>query len=262
MTDQPGAAFEQKNAKKFAAFFSEKRENIEVSDLPPSYTRVKKPSSRSYRGKAGSTLGSSTRETLAISVEQCKMILSGVQHADRIGLPLNRMITIDWTLGGVDDAQRGRQRLFNLIYDWVRTKGHDTAHVWVMENGEKFGVHSHILIHVPPVLRKEFNRRFRGWRKCVGLRWLKGVVNTQTIGRSLKAAFAKDAGRKSYLLNAQRVTQYILKAATPTARQRCGLTTRTPKFSAIRGKRCGTSRNIGEAAIRKFEVEQKQSKVS
>lgn len=191
------------------------------------------------------------RITTSLSEAQTRLIVNAVRHADRIRLPLNRMMTVDWTLAGIDDPHAGRQHLLRMIYDWMRTRSCASAYVWVMENGPRHGLHSHILIHVPPHLRKDFNRRLRGWRTQVGIPWKRGIVHSRHIGHTANAAFAQGE-RPSYLANIGRAVAYVLKAATATARRTCGVRLAPTQFTPVDGKRCGTSRNIGEAAIRKF----------
>ena len=234
-----------KNTKKIGQSRPKKRSKSENSGATTRSTRERNPSSRSTTG--------SKRTTVSLSTVQVRLIQNAVNHADRIGLPLNRMITVDWTLAGLTNPQASRQHLLGLIYDWMRSRGHASAHVWVMENGPRHGLHSHILMHVPTSLRKDFNRLFRSWRKQVGIPWKRHVLHSRHIGLTANAAFAKGE-RASYLHNTQVATAYILKAASASARRSGSLGSGRRQFSEVMGKRCGTSRNLGTSAIRSFEV--------
>ncbi|MBN8819303.1 MAG: hypothetical protein J0I80_11380 [Sphingomonas sp.] len=245
MTQKNLRILRAKNAKKIGQNRPKKRSKSENSNATTRRTRERNPSSRSTTG--------SKRTTVSLSTAQVRLIQNAVDHADRIGLPLNRMITVDWTLAGITDPQASRQHLLGLIYDWMRSRGHASAHVWVMENGPRHGVHSHVLMHVPPSLRKDFNRLFRSWRKQVGIPWKRYVVHSRHVGLTANAAFAK-GDRASYLHNAHAATAYILKAASASARRSAGLSGRYAQFSEVVGKRCGTSRNLGESAIQWFQA--------
>ncbi len=204
-------------------------------------------------GSGGSKVARRNRRlTTSLTAANVCLIKRGVHHSQRIGLPVNRMMTVDWDLGGVADAQVARERLLKLIYDWIRCRGHETAWVWVMEHGRKHGMHSHILIHVPPTLKKELNRRMRGWRKAAGLSWKKGVMNSRPIGYSERAALLQGIEGGVYQVNLVRTCQYITKAADAAARRLYGITS-FRQYSVVEGKRCGTSRNVGAAAIKRWK---------
>lgn len=188
----------------------------------------------------------------SLTAAQVLLIKNAARHAIHLGLPFNRAITIDWELGGINDAQKAQTSFFKLLRDWLTRWGQATAYVWVLERGEVMGIHSHVLIYVPPQHIPRLSRLQRGWLKRVGVVTKKGVIHSSPIGHTSHAAMSSDSGTDaSYRQNLDTVIAYILKAADSKARCHHRLP-KTPKYSLVTGKRVGTSRNVGAAAIRKY----------
>jgi hypothetical protein len=203
-------------------------------------------------------------------------LISAVAHAAQIGLPLNRMITVNWTALGLVDAQAAQAtgRLLKLLRDALADLGLPFAHAYLRENdagnGEK-GSHVHILAHIPLVAAKSgFMRRLRIWarlaaggryapqpkrqgrrrskpaararaRAIEGPAYAKGAANTRRIGG--KAQVAPGV----YVVNLWMSLRYMLKGADAETAQATGLE-RHSEGARIIGKRCGWSENIGAAA--------------
>ena len=187
------------------------------------------------------------KASYALTTTQARLLSKGALHAIRIGLPLNRFITIDWELAGVSDSQKALAAFLKLLRDWLERAGHSTAYLWVQECGEVIGIHSHILVHVPPALIKRLGQLQRGWLKRIGVVSRKGVVRSKPIGYTSDAPLAADdVTQASYRQNLEVLIDYVLKAADRKARNTLGLgRNRLPKYSLVTGKRAGTSRNIG-----------------
>jgi hypothetical protein len=173
----------------------------------------------------------------ALTPSNVRLIKQAVRHAITIGLRLNVMVTIDWELCGID-PHSGRSHWLHLFYNWIRCRGHQTGFVWVMEGGGPLGIHSHILIHVPRELRVDFRKRQRAWRKAVGVPWKARVMKLRPIGDDV--------------CDLQWVENYILKDRDAKARRIFSLN-RPSRYCPIAGKRCGTSRNLGAGAIKKWQ---------
>ncbi len=84
------------------------------------------------------------------------------------------------------------------------------------------------------------------------------MILTQPIGHSYWAGFDNGTGVDAYRHNLDRLMSYILKAATPDARQTYEIH-HPAQYSIVDGKRSGTSRNLGEKAIEDWHREQLHS---
>ena len=185
-----------------------------------------------------------------LTAEQVVNFKSAVEHADRIGLPLNRMLTINWERGGIDDLVAATGQLLKLMSDWLRSNGAQLAYGWTQESGPIVGRHVHLLLHVPPPLVRAMSLRQRGWLKTCGAKYRKGMIKTSRIGASYKASFSKGPSRQAYLVNLMTVVDYVLKDVTPDVRRRMGIKTKGD-CGQVRGKRSGVSQNVGKAACLK-----------
>lgn len=66
---------------------------------------------------------------------------------------LNVHATVSWSTVAVvrdADVMRAHQILVDLMRRWLKGSSNDAHYVWVLERGEKLGLHSHILIHLQP----------------------------------------------------------------------------------------------------------------
>jgi hypothetical protein len=74
--------------------------------------------------------------TTALTLQQVRDVLAAVAHAERIGLPLNRLVTVHWGAMGVTDADAGRAlaRVLKLWREALAARGLPFACVWVREN--------------------------------------------------------------------------------------------------------------------------------
>jgi hypothetical protein len=197
--------------------------------------------------------------TAALSLQQARGLVAAVAHAERIGLPMNRLVTLHWGAMGLSDADAGRAlaRVLKLWREALAAMGQPFACVWVRENddgdGSK-GSHVHILAHVPRVAGGGFLSRLRAWvriaaggryhrksGRVVGPVYVKGAVFTRRIGGKLAVAPGVHA------VNLAEALGYLLKGADKQAVEFLALSRREPG-GRVTGKRCGWSENIGAAA--------------
>ncbi|MFN3371036.1 MAG: hypothetical protein ACK4Z0_05865 [Sphingomonadaceae bacterium] len=197
--------------------------------------------------------------TLTLSLRQARGVAAAVWHAERIGLPMNRLVTVHWGALGLSDSDAGAAtgRLLKLMRDALADRGLPFAHAWVRENdggdGSK-GSHVHILAHVPPAARRGFLRRLRAWARLAaggrynrrsghieGSPYAAGAVLTRRIGGRL----AVEPGVRR--ANLAKVLAYVLKGVDEQAADILGLEQRAPGGCVI-GKRCGWSENVGARA--------------
>lgn len=174
--------------------------------------------------------------------------------ASRIGLPLNRFITVHWEAIDVPDrrAAWATGKLVKLISDWVRSRGGSCAWLWTREgdygDGSK-GSHVHILMHVPDGL--DLRHRPRGWLKRISdVPYRKGAVFTRRVGGTAGAALSAPA---VYEPNLHEVLGYVCKGAPRETLAALRLNKCHQPGGRIMGKRSATSQNIGRTARQRWK---------
>lgn len=189
------------------------------------------------------------RTSDCITLAQATGLREAAVFAVRIGLSLNRHITIHWAMAGVGDdrAAAATARFLKLASDWLDKRGHRFAWVWVRENGARKRSHVHILAHVPAGLG--FGRMQRRWlRQVTGAPYRAKTIRTKRIAGRANAATAAPA---AYWQNLGNCVEYLLKGVSPETAQALGLE-RVKPGGRITGKRVSWSQNIGAAARAKF----------
>jgi hypothetical protein len=178
------------------------------------------------------------------------LVLGGAEHARQTGRPLNRFITINWSLADVDDVHAAQSSFIKHMRDWLRARGHAVAYVWVIERGPIKGIHTHLLVHVPPKLVTTAAKLQRGWLKAAGAKARKSVIYTRAIGLSYSCGSSSvERVQAAYQHNLAALLEYVCKAADEQARLKFNITRAAQRCEVI-GKRVGTSRNIGTLSIR------------
>jgi hypothetical protein len=173
------------------------------------------------------------RESHALTAAQIGNLKSAERHAEKIGLPFTRMISIHWQAAGVPLARHGG----------------GTAWLWTHENspgnGHHKGGHCHLLVHVSADLVPVVTALQRGWlRRITGQPYRARVIHSKPIGGRL----GLEAGNPDlHAVNLEVAVAYVLKGASPDAASQFGLE-RLEAGGRIIGKRCGTSQNIGAKA--------------
>ncbi len=155
------------------------------------------------------------RESDALTVAQIANLKAAERHADRIGLPFTRMISIHWEAAGVPlaDMARATGRYIDLMTKALARHGSDTAWIWVHENGEGKGGHCHLLAHVPADIVPVLTRLQRGWlRRITGAPYRARVIHSKPIGGRL----GLERGNPDlHAVNLEAALAYVLKGCEP-----------------------------------------------
>lgn len=198
----------------------------------------------------GGARNSAARTSIAIKIDAAKSVMLAARQSVRIGLPLNRHVTIHWGLAGIPDTDgmRATAKFLSLARDWLRKRGFDFAWVFTRENGDGKGEHVHILMHVPPHLGVEFGQRQRRWiRNITGNKYKTGTILTRRVGGNLHAAWRSP---EIYVINLGAVVAYLLKGVTQDVGEILGIPG-VESGGHVIGKRTGYSENLGATAIAK-----------
>ena len=219
------------------------------------------PKVQPERGRWGGVRNRHDRVTDAITLQRARGLVAAVQHAERIGMPMTRLITVHWGALGLSDAKAATAtgRLLKLIRDALAAKGQPFAHAWVRENDDgdaSKGSHVHILAHVPLAAGRGFLRRLRAWARLAaggrynrrsgrieGPAYVAGAVDTRRIGGKLAVAPGV------HHVNLAEALGYVLKGANKQTADIMRLERLEPG-GRVTGKRCGWSENVGAKARR------------
>ena len=197
--------------------------------------------------KRGGARNSASRESYALSLAQVANLEAAERHAEMIGLPFTRMITIHWEAAGVPLAGMAHAtgRFTDLMSKSLRRHGSRTAWLWAHENGERKGGHVHLLAHVPAALVPVVTGLQKGWlRRITSTPYRPRVIHSKPIGGRL----GLESGNPDlHDINLEVAVAYVLKGATDAAAAKFNLE-RLESGGRIIGKRCGTSQNVGAKA--------------
>ncbi len=180
--------------------------------------------------------GGSYRLTHHINRRPAVNIHHATRMSLRVGLPLNKMVTINLGLAGFEPNEAGhafRKLLTQRFAPWLRRAAPNIrnvppTYVWTMEAaGGQLAVHW--LVHVPTGLQRAFRRKVAEW-----LHSLVGVT---------PSASAVDVRPIYNLIGARR---YILKGIDPAWASH--LKINQVDQGRVVGKRSGFSKNLGPAA--------------
>lgn len=191
------------------------------------------------------------RESHALTAAQIGNLKAAERHAEKIGLPFTRMISIHWQAAGVPLAgmANATYRFTDLLTKALARHGSRTAWLWTHENvpgnGHDKGGHCHLLAHVSADLVPVITALQRGWlRRITGQPYRARVIHSKPIGGRL----GLEAGNPDlHAVNLEAALAYVLKGASPEAASQFGLERLEPGGRVI-GKRCGNSQNIGAKA--------------
>ncbi|MBU0659204.1 MAG: hypothetical protein EPO45_00395 [Sphingobium sp.] len=200
-----------------------------------------------HRTDRGGARNRADRESRELSAAHVGNLIDAARHADAIGLPLNRMITIHWEAAGLllEDMAKATGRFTGLMAKALQRHGSQTAWLWVHEGGEREGGHCHMLAHVPADLVPVVRKLQKGWLgRITDSPYRKDVICSKPIGGRLGI---EASNPDLYAANLNTVLEYVLKGASQEATSHYGLT-RLKAGGCVIGKRCGTSQNIGAKA--------------
>lgn len=192
------------------------------------------------------------RESHGLTALQIINLVAAVRHADIIGLPLNRMVTIHWQAAGIPliAMAKATGRFTDMMAKALARNGARTAWLWVHENGDGKGGHCHMLAHIPAGLVEPMSRRQREWlRRITGQPYRRGVIHSKPIGGRLGL---EKGNPDLHAINLQSALSYVLKGASEAAATSTFLNRLEPGGRII-GKRCATSQNIGAKARASFQ---------
>lgn len=195
----------------------------------------------------GGARNRATRESHALSAAHVANLTAATAHADAIGLPFTRMITIHWEAAGVpsNGMAKATGRYTGLLTKALARHGCRTAWLSVHENGDGKGGHCHLLAHVPAELVAMVTGLQKRWlRNISGRPYRKRVIHSEPIGGRLGLENGNPA---LHAINLATALAYVLKGASNDAVSRFGLERLEPGGLVI-GKRCGTSQNISAKA--------------
>jgi hypothetical protein len=187
------------------------------------------------------------RVSHALTTAQVANLTAAATHAERIGLPLTRMISVHWESAGIplERMAWATGRFLGLLSKALARHGHATAWLWVDENGDGKGGHCHILAHVPARMVSHVTALQRGWLRLItGRPYRARVVHSRPVGGRLNV---QESNPDLYAANLSVALSYVLKGANPEAAERFGLV-RLESGGRVIGKRCGTSQNLGAKA--------------
>lgn len=199
----------------------------------------------------GGARNSKSRCSTSISETQAANLIDAADFARRVGLPLNRFITINWEQLGVNDSEAAEAtgRFLKLLRDWLRCNGYESAHIWAREYSPSLGSHVHLLVHLPFDLKLR-TVHLRWLRQISGNSYRKGAVKTLPVGFS---GTCSASNFLHYDKNLQETVKYLLKGVEIAAADRLGIDRLRPCGKII-GKRVATSQNIGRAARSRYTV--------
>ena len=180
--------------------------------------------------------GGAYRQSHYIKRHPAVNVHHATRYSERIGLPLNRFVTINLTRLGCAPREAGRifRRLrAERFAPWLRRTsankgGVPPTYVWSLEAG---GGHTacHWLVHVPERLHRAFAAKLQQW-----LASLAGDTPEPSVA---------DVRPIYNLVGARR---YVLKGTEPVWAEH--LAVRPVPQGLVFGKRSGFSRNLGPAA--------------
>ena len=195
----------------------------------------------------GGARNRASRESHALTVAQIANLRAAERHANKIGLPFTRMISIHWQAAAVPLAGMAKAtgRFIDLMTKALARHGSGTAWLWTHENCGPKGGHCHLLAHVPATLVPVITGLQLGWlRRITGKPYRARVIHSKPIGGRL----GLESGNPDlHAINLEVALAYVLKGASPKAASHFALERLEPGGRVI-GKRCGTSQNIGAKA--------------
>lgn len=226
------------------------------------------PQARMVKAMNGAPKRRPASTSEGLTARQFNRLYEAVLFANCQAVVLNTMVTIAWStfgLGHEVSVNKAHEAFLILFRHWCRDQRKvPHAVIWVKERGKVLGLHSHLLVHVPPPFRREFYR------------WALRTVRSVAKGAETKLAFEANGPRTLHIgenhadnVDAQwRMFRYLAKGVGPeelvglVSKEHRGLL--LSEFAGLRasgqgeiiGKRAGWSTSLGEAAIARFSREE------
>lgn len=200
------------------------------------------------RPRRGGARNRKDRRSEGLSGAQLDALIAAKRHANAIGLPFTRMVTIHWEEAGLllHDMPLATGQFIDRLKKTLERHGSQTAYLWTHEGGATKGGHCHLLIHVPAGLVSKVLKLQRGWlRKITGKPYRKTVIVSRPIGKRLGLEASNPA---DHAVNLEVAFGYVCKAASQADLDARGIVRQHEPGGLVIGKRCGTSQNIAHKA--------------
>ena len=189
-----------------------------------------------------------------MTVDEAGRVYSAIAFANTTGLVFNAHTTISWGLLGYidhDEASRALIKFTKCFREWGRKRKIEVAYVYAHECSRRLGMHTHLLVAIPP----SFLPKFKKWVK-MGIR---GVSRVQPIPDT---AIHVTSRSKCSITTQWRWFGYICKGLNPYSMVKHPSGHKIPadylipfRFEPPGEVRCkklvGSSSNIGAAMQRK-----------
>lgn len=206
-----------------------------------------------------------SRYTLHLSENKALDLIAAAVHAIQIGLPLNRFVSINFTRADLlVRPQDAISHYLKLAGQWLADRDTPPTFIWIIEQACGTGLHVHLLLHCPAMLVTEFEYHARSrWLSTAEIDPGRGVRKCVPIGpRGFDGKGASEADKKLYRNKLGGLLRYLLKSLDPeepsslddhlpkSSRRSAAniLKVRVEYCSAIYGRRCSRSQNIGRSA--------------
>jgi len=188
------------------------------------------------------------RASTRIDMRQASNMMAAVAFAKRIDLPLVAHLTIHWAFTDVGDDPDGKlfAKLREGLDKWARRHGFALTGIWARERksgGQAEVEHCHLLFHLPVQ-----------YRSGKGLREVEAAIyrlinkHGWRDGDTHGHGYWADEAAKLVIHN-NPDGKYLIKGGGPEVWGRFGLRKEDRRSQGIiRGKRCGTTENVGPAA--------------
>jgi hypothetical protein len=177
-----------------------------------------------------------------ISGRQAMNLIEALDFADAIGCPLNFSVDISWVFfsGSVDDRTRFA-RWQQRLSKWTSRRDFPLTMIWTREVGKRGGVHTHVLLYVPPWLMEsgDFQRDFR--RALVRAFEPEGGPHDAARALNIQSAYSPDGKLR-----------YNLKGIDPKHAEKLGVDASDQDQGDLDGKRVGCTQNINARARKRL----------
>ena len=187
--------------------------------------------------------------TKYITVSQATNIIDAINFARVIGLPLLAHLTIHWAYTNASDDPDGKlfARFREGLNKWLRRQHIAFAGAWCIERmsrGQAEVVHCHLLFHLPT-------------EYCTARKLKVEEAIYRLIKRHGRGYWADEVIKLAIWPNPD--GKYLIKGGGPKVWKLFRLRKEHRRLQGlIRGKRCGTTQNIGRAARRQALDGEKQ----
>jgi hypothetical protein len=180
-------------------------------------------------------MNSKDRPSISISAKQTAGVIDASIFAWSSGQPLTRFVTVNLKRVEIR-PQQFISAYTKLAGDWIATKDAPRTYIAVIEKPSPGPLNVHFLFHVPEPLMEGFTRKQTGWARQIGIRIIKGTIQSKALGT--KAGRAESLG--------ERTISYMLKGADPSA---CRLLRIDHVHQGVvLGKRIAVAQSIGAKA--------------